>query len=223
MKITVTKNGQYAVSGAVPLATQIIGANAAGDSVDWRPGESFAVGDSYALCRCGRSSTKPFCDGSHARVGFNGEESASREPFAAAAKTFDGPALVLRDVEGLCAHARFCDRDGGVWRNVARTSSADDRGLFERQVGQCPSGRIVAWDVAAQGPIEPELPASIVIIEDPQENISGPIWVRGGIEIVASDGTAYERRNRVTLCRCGQSNNKPFCDGAHHAVGFKAT
>jgi CDGSH-type Zn-finger protein len=222
MKITIAKNGPYAVTGAVPLATQTIGANAAGDSVAWTQGESFAVGESYALCRCGKSSNKPFCDGSHAKVGFDGAELASREPFAAAAKAFDGPVLVLKDVEPLCAHARFCDRDGGVWRNVAQTRSAADRGAFERQVGQCPSGRIVAWDIAAGAAIEPELPASIVIVEDPQENISGPIWVRGGIEIVGSDGTAYEVRNRVTLCRCGQSKIKPFCDGTHHTIGFKA-
>jgi CDGSH-type Zn-finger protein len=39
--------------------------------------------------------------------------------------------------------------------------------------------------------------------------------------VVSGDGAAYETRNRVTLCRCGQSSNKPFCDGTHASVGFK--
>jgi CDGSH-type Zn-finger protein len=50
--------------------------------------------------------------------------------------------------------------------------------------------------------------------------VSGPIWVRGGIEIESAEGHAYQVRNRVTLCRCGKSQNKPFCDGSHVAHGF---
>ncbi|MEO5901562.1 MAG: CDGSH iron-sulfur domain-containing protein [Ilumatobacteraceae bacterium] len=50
--------------------------------------------------------------------------------------------------------------------------------------------------------------------------MAGPIWVRGGIPISSSDGRAYEVRNRVTLCRCGASTNKPFCDASHAPIGF---
>jgi len=39
--------------------------------------------------------------------------------------------------------------------------------------------------------------------------------------VEASDGTTYEVRDRVTLCRCGHSSNKPFCDGTHKVVGFR--
>jgi CDGSH-type Zn-finger protein len=49
----------------------------------------------------------------------------------------------------------------------------------------------------------------------------GPLWVRGGVRVVAADGTSYEVRNRTTLCRCGHSRNKPFCDGSHEDAGFK--
>ena len=59
------------------------------------------------------------------------------------------------------------------------------------------------------------------VIEDPAERVSGPLWVRGGIPVIAADGFAYEVRNRVTLCRCGASANKPFCDGSHFKVGFR--
>ena len=44
--------------------------------------------------------------------------------------------------------------------------------------------------------------------------------VVGGAQLTAGDGTAYEVRNRMTLCRCGASANKPFCDGTHTEVGF---
>ncbi|MFE2733740.1 CDGSH iron-sulfur domain-containing protein [Streptomyces sp. NPDC059349] len=47
--------------------------------------------------------------------------------------------------------------------------------------------------------------------------------MRGGIPVTAADGTPYEVRNRVTLCRCGASRNKPFCDGTHASIGFKDT
>jgi CDGSH-type Zn-finger protein len=57
-------------------------------------------------------------------------------------------------------------------------------------------------------------------MEDPVQGVAGPLCVRGGIPVVGADGEPYEVRNRVTLCRCGASRNKPFCDGSHAAVGF---
>ena len=56
---------------------------------------------------------------------------------------------------------------------------------------------------------------SIGIVEDPAKRCSGPLWVLGGIAVESAGGEAYEVRNRVTLCRCGASKNKPFCDGTH--------
>ncbi len=55
----------------------------------------------------------------------------------------------------------------------------------------------------------------LALIEDPGIGVSGPIWVRGGVRIESAEGKIYEIRNRVTLCRCGKSKNKPFCDSAH--------
>ena len=76
------------------------------------------------------------------------------------------------------------------------------------------SGRLLVWDKDGN-PIEPELEPSIELVEDPSKGVSGPLWVRGGIPIESADGTTYEIRNRITLCRCGKSENKPFCDGIH--------
>jgi len=81
MKIGVTENGPYVVEGSVPLARQTIVTDDAGDSVEWLQGEEFEAKATYNLCRCGQSATKPFCDGSHVRVGFDGTETASRLPY----------------------------------------------------------------------------------------------------------------------------------------------
>src|SRR6266581_67133 len=89
-----------------------------------------------------------------------------------------------------------------------------------REGTRCPSGRLVVWDRATKEPFELGLEPSIGLVEDPAAGVSGPLWVRGGIPIVGADGVEYERRNRATLCRCGASNNKPFCDGTHAAIGF---
>jgi hypothetical protein len=75
----------------------------------------------------------------------------------------------------------------------------------------------VVWDRETNKPIEPEFAPSIGLIEDTAKQVRGPIWARGGITVVSADGEPYEVRNRVTLCRCGRSNNKPFCDGSHAA------
>jgi CDGSH-type Zn-finger protein len=220
VKVVVSKNGPYLVSGEVPLAKQTIVADAQGGSQEWKESHPYPPQASYALCRCGHSNTKPFCDGSHTKVGFNGTETASRKPYSEQAQLMEGPVLNLTDAEALCAFARFCDPNGQVWNQVGETNEAKVRTTFLRQVNNCPSGRLVAWDRASGKPIEHALPVSIGVIEDPVEAVSGPLWLRGGLPLVAADGFAYEIRNRVTVCRCGASKNKPFCDGSHAAVKF---
>jgi CDGSH-type Zn-finger protein len=219
-KVVVCKDGPYLVSGGVPLARQTIVADREGNSEAWHESDPFPPQDSYALCRCGHSQAKPFCDGSHKKVGFDGAETASREPYRDEAGLMEGPALSLTDAQSLCAFARFCDPHGKVWNQVERSDDAKVRAQFLRQVNNCPSGRLVAWDNDAGTALEPKLPVSIGLIEDPAEGVSGPLWLRGGIPLIAADGFAYEVRNRVTLCRCGASKNKPFCDGAHAAIKF---
>jgi len=219
-RVDVTKNGPYLVSGSVPMARQTIVADKQGGSEEWREGHAFPPQESYALCRCGHSANKPFCDGTHKKIGFDGTETASRQPYREQAQLTEGPALALSDAESLCAFARFCDPHGQVWNQVERTDQAEVRATFVRQVNNCPSGRLVAWDRATAKPVEHQLPVSIGVIEDPPEQVSGPLWLRGGIPVIAADGFAYEVRNRVTLCRCGASKHKPFCDGSHAAVKF---
>jgi CDGSH-type Zn-finger protein len=219
MKITVTTDGPYLVEGAVPMVRQSIVADAQGDSREWQEGESFETKETYSLCRCGQSATKPYCDGSHVRVGFDGSETASREPYDAQATEQVGPSLTLVDAQPLCAYARFCDVAGQVWNLVEREGN-EAAEMTAREAGLCPSGRLVVRDQQTNSDIEPEFTPSIGIVADPTERLAGPIWVRGGITVMSSDGAPYEVRNRVTLCRCGASANKPFCDASHASVGF---
>ncbi|BDE07297.1 iron-binding protein [Vulcanimicrobium alpinum] len=220
-RITITENGPYLVYGAVPLQVDTIAYDADGGSEEWQPGRAIDAGEKYALCRCGRSANKPFCDGTHACIGFDGTETASREPYAAQATTIEGPAMVLQDADALCAFARFCDPHGSIWKLIKRTDEAGARALVEHEATHCPSGRLVVRDKTTGAAIEPESAPSIELVEDPGKDCSGPLWVRGGIPITSSDGTTYEVRNRVTLCRCGASTNKPFCDGTHADIAFK--
>jgi hypothetical protein len=103
---------------------------------------------------------------------------------------------------------------------VSETDDAEARKNFVRAFSDCASGRLVAWDNATGEPIEPHYEPSIGLIEDPVEDCSGPLWVRGGIPVTSANGFHYEVRN-LTLCRCGASKNKPFCDGSHAAIKFK--
>ncbi|TMI26603.1 iron-binding protein, partial [Candidatus Bathyarchaeota archaeon] len=108
-KIVISKDGPYIVSGGIPLTMEIIEPNAEGLSWNWKTAKSFKTSREYKLCRCGQSKNKPFCDGSHTDVSFDGREAATRQPYARQAEVFDGPKMTLSDAEDLCAFARFCD------------------------------------------------------------------------------------------------------------------
>lgn len=219
-KVTVTENGPYIIEGSLPLANHHIVANDEGESIEWRQGKSFPLRPMYKLCRCGGSAAKPYCDNTHSTNGFDGTETASREPYAQQAKRSDGPTMVLDDAESLCAFARFCDPAGQVWNLVRKTDHKRAAELVEHEAGHCPGGRLVARDRATGKALEPHLEPSIGLIQDTAKGISGPLWVRGGVQVIAADGHHYELRNRVALCRCGASSNKPFCDGSHASIGF---
>jgi CDGSH-type Zn-finger protein len=215
-RIKVSKNGPYLVSGGIPLVEQVIWIDMEGTPNKWVVGRRFARQEKCGLCRCGQSKNKPFCDGTHVKVNFDGTEEVGLEGYLYQAKEIDGPALKLTDVEVLCASARFCHRAGGIWSLVPQSGNSEARRIAVEEAGDCPSGRLVVWDKKTGKTVEPKFERSIGLIEDPQMGVSGPVWVRGGIPVESAEGKVYEIRNRVTLCRCGKSTIKPFCDSSHY-------
>jgi len=213
-KIKVTKNGPYLVSGVVPLSEQGIRVDSDEQCHGWKEGKKYQVQESCALCRCGRSQRKPFCDGTHTKIEFDGTEQATNKPYMEQAREFRGPDLKLTDAEDFCVRARFCHRSGGTWKLTQQSSDPEAKQTAIEEACECPSGRLVAWDKDGRA-IEPDFEPSIGLVEDTQAKKMGPIWVRGSIPVESAKGKTYEIRNRVTLCRCGKSSNKPFCDGSH--------
>lgn len=216
-KIQVTKNGPYIVSGNVPLGELII--RPQGKSYVYEKGRQFPAKETYALCRCGESKHAPYCDGTHEAVGFDGTETAMKSSYFERAAYQYGPEMDLMD-DNRCAFARFCHREQGmVWDLVDRS---DDPKAKEQAIAgamECPAGRLVA--VEKNGDMaEPDFTPSIDFLQDPERQASAGLYVRGNIPIVAADGEYYEPRNRVALCRCGHSRNKPFCNGIHVSVGY---
>ena len=215
-RIRVGNSGPYWVSGGPTLTTRTPVLNAQGEPTDWASGADRPTGASYVLCRCGHSGNKPFCDGTHAKIGFDGNCTAERAPGATRRKVYEGVGVTMTDDESLCAGYAYCDRHGGVWREIAATSDPEVRDRLEQQIANCPSGRLQFVIAGETAPQEREYPPTIATIPN------GPLWVLGGVPVETIDGFTYEVRNRQLLCRCGASENKPFCDGTHNKIGFKA-
>jgi CDGSH-type Zn-finger protein len=215
-KVKVTQNGPYFISGKIPLQELIIKVDSKQIPVEWKKGKKYPIQKFYSLCRCGQSKNKPFCDGTHIKIKFNGTETANKESYLKKPKIIEGPELRLIDYEELCASARFCHREGGIWDLVPHSDDLNKRKIAIEESCDCPSGRLVIFDKKKRTLIEPKLKKEIGLIDDPAMKVKGPIWVQGGIKVEPSQGEAYQVRNRVTLCRCGKSKNKPFCDSSHY-------
>jgi len=217
-RIVVQPNGPYLVSGAVMIKRRTIVRSEHRDPMIWQTKAEVKAGDPVALCRCGGSANKPFCDGTHATTGFDGTESASTGPYGERATVYEGTGVVVRDDRSICEHAGFCgNRLTTVWKMVSGSATDDSvvRTQMMSMIERCPSGALTYRLTAEGDDVEPELAYEIAVTDD------GPYFVTGGVPIERSDGLPLETRNRVTLCRCGQSANKPLCDGSHKEAGFR--
>ncbi len=226
-RIVIGKNGPYHVMGGVPLVRKTQVVSEYGEPLTWKREEVIETEEEYWLCRCGHSQNKPFCDRSHKRVGFDGTECADTGPTAARQGAFrGGTRLIVKKDPTLCMEAGFCGR---AWGGIAQFVAASDddsgaRSLAIAMVERCPSGALT-YRIEANGPdIEPDLPQQIADTTEITSDgpIAGPLWVMGGITIERSDGQPMETRNRVTLCNCGLSANKPLCDGTHRHEAARA-
>ena len=211
--IKVTKNGPYLVKGNTPLSKMVIETDEEGYPYRWLKIETYPLRESYTLCRCGKSKNIPYCDNTHKKIEFDGTETVGYARYIENVKIFEGPELKLTDNVPLCVGSGFCTRAGNIWNLTTHSDLYDYKDIAIQEAADCPSGRLVVWD-KQENPIEPDFGPCIVITED-QYGVLGPIWVRGGIPVESADNIEYEIRNRVTLCKCGKSDNKPLCDGSH--------
>ncbi len=215
-RIKIQPNASYLVTGGPKLTTKIPVTNSEGERVDWADGKDYPDKSTYSLCRCGHSKNKPYCDSSHKEKDFDGTLTADREPGYTRRKVYKGEEITMTDDETLCAGFAYCDRFGSVWAEIEQTDNPEVKKRMEKQISFCPSGRLEYYLDNNSEPVEIKYEPTIAAIPD------GPLWVLGGIPVEAPDGFVYEVRNRQLLCRCGHSNNKPFCDGTHTSIGFKS-
>lgn len=211
--ITASPNGPLIVSGRVPLYRRRSVQSEHGEPLAWETTAQLPERGRYALCRCGHSGMKPYCDGTHSVKGFEADDTASGT-YDDRSSTLGGTGLTVRDDRSICVHAGFCGtRITNIWEQVANTEDSTVRLQVIGMVERCPSGALTYRFDGED--VEPILAKAITVTDD------GPLWVTGGIPVTTSDGSQLETRNRVTLCRCGSSSNKPLCDGSHKEAGFK--
>lgn len=220
-RITIAEKGPYLVYGQPPLAEQFIMPDENGEAWYFQQGRHFSTeSEPTALCRCGASKQKPYCDGSHETAAWD-PSMTPPESLLDEAETIEGGTLRMTDNPKYCVFARFCHPAGDAWTLTERSDDPEARKLAIREASMCPSGRLMAWDKRTGKPFEFRFEPSLGLIEDVSIGASGGLWIRGGIPLQREDGQTYEIRNRVVVCRCGQSVNKPYCDGTHAAVKWR--
>jgi len=179
-------------------------------------GEACATVRGVALCRCGGSKNKPFCDGTHGKNGFSDRNLA--DPANNRRERYAGRRITILDNRALCSHAGYCsdslksvflygqepwiDPDGAAVEEIVAT------------IRKCPSGALGYAIDGVEAPAPARAP--MVTVTD-----NGPYAVTGGIELLEVSFGDGASREHYTLCRCGASKNKPFCDGSHWEVEFR--
>ena len=214
--IMTAKNGPYLVTNVTVLRTPL--------------GGEVPVPPQLALCRCGASATKPFCDGSHTTSGFTDGKDPNRVPDQR--DTYLGQQVTIFDNRGICQHSGLCsDRAPTAFRTRAEPFVAPSGARLDelvRAVRDCPSG---ALSLGFDGPDDKHEARDLADWHGTRERAievtqDGPYRVTGAIPLTDTAGgdvprAAGSSREHFALCRCGQSQNKPFCSGMHWYVDFR--
>ncbi len=199
--IAVSRHGPLVVSGMPDVRTPT--------------GRSVKTARLTALCRCGLSAERPFCDGAHGKASWTDEKREGRQPNRV--DDYVGKSLVIHDNRGVCSHAGHCTSGlPGVWRMTQEPWIDPDGASVEeiiKVIEKCPSG---ALSYTIDGKLHNALDSEpgITVTKD------GPLQVIGGCKLATRDGEEPHSPEHYALCRCGQSKNKPFCDGAHWYASF---
>lgn len=173
--------------------------------------------DLVALCRCGKSQNKPFCDGAHKDAGFDG----TPDPDTAKSKdriySYEGAQATVHFSKLLCSHAGECGkRARAIFNTKQRPWVKPDEGTLDQikeVVAACPSGALRYSETA-----DPVALTSDTVEIEVEPN--GPLHIRN-IPITADYWADGQSPEKYVLCRCGLSKNKPFCDGTHYDEGWK--
>lgn len=195
-------NGPYLVKNLGELR------DASGDLIKSPP--------ALALCRCGGSANKPFCDGTHKKNGFSGARVTDGS--ADKCDTYATATIAIHDNRAVCAHAGRCtDGLAEVFKYKSEPWIDAAAGSVEEiieTIGRCPSGAL-SYSLGGVAGVDPQRPPAITVTKD------GPYAVVGGPGLRGQTFAQGVSKEHYTLCRCGASANKPFCDGSHWSVGFK--
>ncbi len=182
-------------------------ANSKGDRLETRP--------EVALCRCGGSANKPFCDGTHARIGFVSHKLPGRVEDRR--DDYNAGSLTVHDNRGICQHSAYCtDELASVFDNKRQPWIDPNGATAERiiaQVRKCPSGAL-SYSIDGIEHRDQQRVPTVTLSKD------GPYRVTGGVELHEDAWAEGSSREHYTLCRCGGSKNKPFCDGTHWTNNF---
>ena len=171
--------------------------------------------ETMALCRCGGSANKPFCDGTHAKIGFSSAKLEGRVEDKR--DNYEGEQITIHDNRGICAHDGRCT-DGlpSVFRLKEEPwihpNSASSDEIIET-VRKCPSG---ALSYSVDGIEHRDRKGEPTIFVAP----NGPYVVSGGPDLLDTSRGEGASKEHFTMCRCGGSKNKPFCDGTHWHINF---
>jgi CDGSH-type Zn-finger protein len=179
-------------------------------------GELLSTIRGVVLCRCGASKNKPFCDGTHATIGFSGKNREAKAPPS------DGSKMnIIKDNRKICSHAAECVNNlPSVFRLNSRPWIDPDGASSEEiidSIRKCPSGALSYSVDGVEYRDQGERKPMVTVSRD------GPYVIIGGVEIIGDTIQFAEESSteHYTLCRCGASENKPFCDGMHKAINFK--
>ncbi|NIP31146.1 MAG: hypothetical protein GTO02_15645 [Candidatus Dadabacteria bacterium] len=174
------------------------------------------IDEKIALCRCGKSRNKPFCDGTHKKIGFSGER--ERKIPLTNEKEYTGREINVYDNRAICCHATQCISNlRSVFDINSRPWVNPDNGSAERIINvikKCPSGAL-SYSVDGVHQRDFEREAQIKI------NKNGPYEIVGYVELDVPDEIQPPSKEHYSLCRCGASKNKPYCDGSHYTINFK--
>ena len=179
-------------------------------------GEELPVRERMWLCRCGGSQNKPFCDGTHAKIGFRDRRETRKA--ISRRKAYVGREITILDNRAVCAHAGHCTEGLRAVFKSGKKPWIDPDGASPEKVIEavlrCPSGAL-AYSIGGVEFGDQEREPTITVSKD------GPYHVTGGLVLAHPTGLQPPSGEHYALCRCGCSKNKPFCDGTHWDVEFR--